>query len=436
MKKEKASKNLLSDVNELSAQLESDSKPDSLKNASENDRPQPAQFLMRWNYDSGSGKFVMFRITKGLHFPTDKKKKKPLDLQAWVECNGLIVHSTVQKKTTTPEFGWEVRVPTRTNDTQVKIIIREENAKDSSKPGNFVAGLAVTTGQVETLVSGGLTQGWVELRDEDGSRMWDSDGSATMILMGFGIWTKKTSMEEENNKVKFGAPPEPRPPHRLSPEAWDVSQALKATLAPTGWARDAFKRHSHKIFDPFSTKDDDHAYLLDVEQFRSLMLELGESINPIQAEEMFVDHSTFSEPSMGIFWEDLCEILGFDRETPFEEEEFEKQKTDEIVVNGHCLAKIGLRVELRDEAKEKFPDLVKDSNDGPGTIFYVDHSLDGDLEASKNKPKVKGLISHVQWDRTGKKADYRHDDSLIMNGLKEIHRRPRIDVQSCTYHFT
>lgn len=406
-KSKKAHKNLLMGESGGDLLVESTETSFREKRGAAKDKPQPSQLLMRWKFNPGAGKYVMFRIRKGLHFPKKKKGKLP-DLQAWIESNSHAAYSDVQKATTSPEFEWEARLPTRTNDTDISITIRQENEKDATLPGQFVARISMTTGQVETLVQGGLTQGWIELQDEAGARLCDEDGAATMLLIQFGIWTKKSETDHSDEWAIHAPPPDPRPPARLSPEAWITSQALKHTLNSVGWARDAYTRYSQKLsLDPFEDQDDAPETLLDVEGFRSLMLELGRSINPLEAVKIFHEHSTFKVPANGCVWPDLCAILGFSRETALHGEEFQQQDLKEIVVNGHCLPKIGLRVVLREDAKEKFPDLVKDSADGPGTIYYVDHSMDGDMEASKNKPHLKGLVSHVQWDRTGKRADYR-----------------------------
>jgi len=89
-----------------------------------------------------------------------------------------------------------------------------------------------------------------------------------------------------------------------------------------------------------------------------------------------------------LYWPDLCELLGFDRDTPLEGEGVPEQNVKEIVVNGHCKAKIGQRVVLRESTKAKFPDMVVDSDDGPGTIIHLDHAMDGDEEASHGSWRV------------------------------------------------
>lgn len=72
----------------------------------------------------------------------------------------------------------------------------------------------------------------------------------------------------------------------------------------------------------------------------------------------------------------------------------------EQVVGRDVAPEEGMRVVIREAALQQFPELLEDSQGGPGTITWVDpEDLDGD--------GVTGDICEVRWDKTKATADYR-----------------------------
>ncbi len=183
--------------------------------------------------------------------------------------------------------------------------------------------------------------------------------------------------------VLQGPPPGPHPAPKLRDDVHSALMQLKAACDLEGWARVAFSRYA-QVITARSTHEDSPGGLaaytdvqaLNAQGLRELLFEFGRHATPEDLSSLISTHSTLEPPS-ALAWPDTCELLGLPRSTRLMQPRIGTEKPlDEIVVNIHCMAAIGLRVMLRKDAVTKAAGIDKDSASGPGTIVWIDYARD------------------------------------------------------------